>query len=1066
VTQQVLNRISAVEYIKNFKKPVIKSLFLQKISFEIGIFSCVINTKTLRPYCLLFHFFSKKFSCIRLLIFLYWLVASIYGLAQSTSIKFEHLSAAEGLSNNKVQCILQDQQGYIWFGTIKGLNRFDGYTFKVFETIPGDSTTIANNDIVSLFQDSNGLIWVGTSTESFSCYDPHREIFKNYSLPRKKEYIHDFKEDENGLLWLATGNGLFSFDKKNNHLTQHITDDSGKENIQSILKDSNKDIFWLSTETGIRKFNKKNGAVEHYNIPSPVFTDISGEITHNIISDKNGNLWISTSNAGVYEFNLQSEKSVSYPVTTNKDSSSLTGNLTTQIMEDTDGKIWVGGEGLTIVDPADESMSFYKMSTDDPFGIPGRVRAIIKDKSGIYWLGTERGIAKYDPKLYSFTTVRADYPYTLQSANTIIEDRDHKFWIGNYIGLGSMNPNTGVYANENAILGKEKNSLFSSAEDKDGSVWFGSYSCLFHLFKNNNIDNSYTSSKISLPVSKKIMITTLIADENGRIWIGTKKGGLFCYEPSLKIFKSYAGLAGEANVFYSTTISSFCVVSKDTILIGTEGKGLFLMNIQNGKIENIKFNKKTSSNTIDYLIINSIYEDSKKNIWIATDNAGLWQTNISFLKFKNYADTIRDGLQSMNITQIVEDNEGQIWLNTNLGLDVIDPVEKRIVHYSEKDGLSINQPDYLIKKSSGDLIRLDFAGLHIFHSSSVNLNKEPPPVYINHLQIPNKDFPVYNDTIIHLAYNENYVSFDYVALNYTQSFKNRYKYRLEGLDKNWINAGDRRFASYANLNAGTYTFLVTACNNNGRWNEKPASITLIIALPWWRTWWFYLIVALLLCATVYTLFQYRLQQKLKAVELRNRISRDLHDEVGSTLSSIGFLSSMALNDVGTNNAKALRTLSSISDSSHKMLDAMNDIIWSIQPQNDTLNNIIARMISFASEILEARKISLHYNIENDIKHLHLGLAVRHDFYVIFKEAVNNLAKYSEATEAYISLKYLHPYLVLSINDNGKGFDIQCVKNGNGLRNMESRAKKMGAEYQLHSVQGKGTTITLQIRPDK
>jgi len=149
-----------------------------------------------------------------------------------------------------------------------------------------------------------------------------------------------------------------------------------------------------------------------------------------------------------------------------------------------------------------------------------------------------------------------------------------------------------------------------------------------------------------------------------------------------------------------------------------------------------------------------------------------------------------------------------------------------------------------------------------------------------------------------------------------------------------------------------------------------------------------------------------------------------------------------------------------------MLDAMNDIIWSIQPQNDTLNNIIARMISFASEILEARKISLYYNIENDIKHLHLGLAVRYDFYIIFKEAINNLAKYSEATEAHITLEYSSPYLVLIIRDNGKGFDVQTVKNGNGLRNMQNRAKKMDAKYELHTAPGNGTKIILHVRPEK
>jgi signal transduction histidine kinase len=217
-------------------------------------------------------------------------------------------------------------------------------------------------------------------------------------------------------------------------------------------------------------------------------------------------------------------------------------------------------------------------------------------------------------------------------------------------------------------------------------------------------------------------------------------------------------------------------------------------------------------------------------------------------------------------------------------------------------------------------------------------------------------------------------------------------------------------------------------------------------------------------AALYTVFRYRLNEKLKALEVRNSISRDLHDEVGSTLSSINFLSSMALEEANSNNEKARSILSSINESSYRMLDAMKDIIWNIQPENDTMENIVARMISFASGLLETQKIDLHCNVADNVKHLRLGLTLRHDFFVIFKEAVNNLAKYSEASEANINLEFQDPWLILIITDNGKGFDAQTIKNGNGLKNMQIRAKKIGAKYYLHSVAGKGTTITLHVKP--
>ena len=627
-----------------------------------------------------------------------------------------------------------------------------------------------------------------------------------------------------------------------------------------------------------------------------------------------------------------------------------------------------------------------------------------------------------------------------------------------------MDAATGVYNNYSNILGLKDKTVFSSLLDKDGSLWFGSVSTLLHVFKKkgHNGQSDLRLEKIPIPVTGQISITALTFDQTGILWVGTKGGGLLRYDPVLQSFNIYSGLATKQNPVSFNIIKCLYAVSSDSLLIGTEGNGLILMRTKEDKFNKIKFGKTRDNNSLDHLTINGICEDNKKNIWIASENEGLWQTGVSLTTLKNYS--AKDGLQSTKIMQVSVDDQGQVWLNTNLGLEIIDPVNKRFVHFSTEDGLSTDQNGYLIKKSSGEIIRIDINGLHIFRSSSINLNKNPPPVFINSLRVLDKTMPVYNDTTIQLKYYENYVSFGYVALNYTQPFKNMYAYKLQGMYNEWINTDNNRSIAYANLAPGTYIFQVKACNNNGVWNEKGARITLLISPPWWSTWWFYILCALLIFSTIYILFQYKLQQKLNAFEIRNTISRDLHDEVGSTLSSIGFLSAMATNDLESNKEKLQSSLNSISESSHKMLDAMNDIIWNIQPQNDILENIIARMLAFASELLEARKISLKCSIADNIKHLHLGLAIRHDFYVIFKEAVNNLAKYSAASEALITLEFNHPYLILVISDNGKGFDPQTVSKGNGVKNMQNRARKIGAQYMLQSEPGNGTTITLQIKP--
>lgn len=1007
-------------------------------------------------YPLFYCSFKKKFRAGCLMLALSCIICQ----SLFSQFKFELLTANDGLSYNKVNCILQDKQGYIWFGTIAGLNRYDGYTFKIFKNIPGDSLALANADIVCLWQDKDDLIWIGTSNSALSRYDPHTETFKNYFLPVANKTIHDIKEDEYGVLWLATTSGLFSFDKNNRKFTHYLTDDSGRENVQNILPDKTQHVLWLASETGIRKFYTETKSFEVYKTAYPAFTEISPEITHNIIRDRYGDIWMATSFSELYRLNPFTQKISVYRVPEILPVSGLPAKNASmaQLMEDADGKIWIGGDTLAFFNSTANQITFY--SNRDK--IDSRIRAMLKDKNGIYWLGTERGVAKYDPKLYSFVTIPPNRPFTIETVKTIVEDKAHKCWVGNYLGLLSIDVKTGVYTKENQILNTDKTNIFYSSvlDNKDGSMWFGGESSLFHISSNGK---GYRSQKIPLPMHDNFPVLSLTMDEDGILWAGIKRGGLFRYDPYLKLFKQVKGDESDSTLFLKYSINALHALKGGSVLIGTEGSGVILMHTISENFERIKLPSYKAGSSLEtrYAIINAFCEDQKRNIWIGTDGDGLWQTDASLSKFTGY--TITDGLQSMNIQQIIEDDRSQIWLNTNLGLDIIDPVKKRVVHFSEKDGLSINQSAYLFKKSNGDIIDFDLNGLHIFRSSSINTNMEPPPVHINYIQVLDKKIPIYNDTVIHLKYDENYISFEFVALNYTQSFKNRYKYKLEGLDKNWVDAGNRRFTSYANIGAGTYTFLVTACNNNEIWNQTPAKITFIISPPWWKTWWFYSLLALVIAASVYGLFKYRLQQELKAFELRNTISRDLHDEVGSTLSSIGFLSSMALNDMDGSNPKTHHTLKSISESSNRMLDAMNDIIWSIQPQNDTLNNIVARMLSFASEILEARKISLHYNVPRELTNLHIGIAIRHDFYVIFKEAVNNLAKYSEATEAHIQLEHFHQQLVLTIRDNGKGFDEQKLSRVNGLRNMENRARKIGAEYRLLSIPGKGTTIILKVK---
>lgn len=665
-----------------------------------------------------------------------WLILCFAGpvilFPQSAPTKFEYLTTNDGLSHNYVSCMLQDKQGYMWFGTAYGLNRYDGYEFKVFKNIPGDSTSITHNRIFSLCQDKNGIIWVGEAS-ALNSYDPHTETFRNYTLPAETGFIHDIKEDEDGLLWLATGNGLFSFDSKSHQQKSYATHEYAKDYIQSICPDKNHDI-WLATFDGIRRFNTKTHTVKAYHLPLPAAKKNLKEITSVIISDSSGQLWISTWDLGLYRFNPLTEKFTRY-INDPSNPSGLPNNTSYQMMEDTNGKIWIGNDaGLIIFDPVGESLRKFKLSPQD---VEGSIYSLLKDRSGIYWVGSAAGIVKYDPKLPSFRTSKPN-PNAIHAATTIIEDTDHQFWVGNYDGFGLINVNTAAYTRYRLLPGDKKSlPVYCSLPDDDGTFWLGSHHCIFHMRKNKNgkKQNKIVAEQIMIPFPGITGVMALAKDQNN-IWIGMQGAGLFRYNLFSKTFTTYQKNIVDKYALAPNVINCLHFISKDSLLIGAEEEELILMHMPSEKFERINFKKhKDVSNAIT-----DIHEDSKHNIWIATANAGLWQTDASLTKFRNY--TVKDGLKSMNITQITEDKKGQIWLNTNLGLEVIDLIKKRFTNFSAKDGLSTLEPDYLIKTSSGDLMRIDFAGLHIFQSASINRNTEKPPVYIKFIQVSNKIIPV------------------------------------------------------------------------------------------------------------------------------------------------------------------------------------------------------------------------------------------------------------------------------------------------------------------------------------
>jgi two-component sensor histidine kinase len=363
------------------------------------------------------------------------------------------------------------------------------------------------------------------------------------------------------------------------------------------------------------------------------------------------------------------------------------------------------------------------------------------------------------------------------------------------------------------------------------------------------------------------------------------------------------------------------------------------------------------------------------------------------------------------------------------------------------------------------------SGFFCFRPEDLKDNKYKPPVYITDLKLFNTSIrphdpdsilkePIEFTKQITLSYDQNDFSLEFVALNYIHPEKNQYQYKLENYNKDWVTTdAAKRFASYTNLGPGKYVFRVRASNNDGLLSPHEASLIIIINPPFWQTWWFRVLVVLAVAALIYGVYRYRLSHIMRLQNIRNRIAADLHDDIGSTLNSISIYSEVAK----LKSPAVVHELEQVGDAARKIIDAMSDIVWTINPKNDSFENIILRMRSFSYNLLKAKNIEHSFRADDDLNNIKLSMEERRNFFLIFKEAVNNLVKYAEATRVSITLIYENNLIKLSVRDNGKGFRVKQFSTGNGLLSMKSRAEEMNATIKIESEPGSGTNIELILK---
>jgi len=638
---------------------------------------------------------------------------------------------------------------------------------------------------------------------------------------------------------------------------------------------------------------------------------------------------------------------------------------------------------------------------------------------------------------------------------TIFKESKWIWWMGTYHGLFVFDEKTGILKDYNKAFGiADHSQVFNIIRDSNGVIWLTAKNTLVKVYKKAGAENTPFQVEIFKTPDIKSNIYSLFIDKEDRIWVGTHGDGIFRFDQASEKFISYhykeIGPGNNIN-----EIRTFCELSKDSLLISGAHTGLLLLHINKGSYEKILFDK-ISGKLAAGLSVNSILKTGKA-IWVGTQFNGLWETD-SQLK-KCLITTENDGLPSMDINSIVADKKNNLWLLTNAGVVTFQIEGKKITVFDKKYGVeSLGVLNSIVVDKDGSISIGGMKCIYHFNATHIVKNIMPPEVSITGFKVFDQDYHVHQGQTVTLDHTQNYFSFEYVGINYTQSNLNKYAYKMDGLDKNWNNAGTRQYVSYANLDEGTYTFNVKACNNEGVWNNIPARLIIIINPPFWHRLWFYLLFAAVFLSTIYVAFAYYTNQLKIRMRLRDKIARDFHDELGSTLSSISLYSEMAITDNFEDSQRTKSILSLIGESSRGTVSAMQDMIWSIQPKNDNMQEVVHRMREFAYPLAELKDINLTLNVDDDVTKLVLSMEVRKNIYLIFKETLNNAFKYASASSITINISKQHHLLSMRIKDDGKGFELLNVQAGNGTRNMQKRAEQSEGKLSIKSSPGNGTEI--------
>ncbi|RIJ50853.1 helix-turn-helix domain-containing protein [Maribellus luteus] len=804
-------------------------------------------------------------------------------------VNFTHITIEDGLSQSSVKCIFQDSKGFMWFGTADGLNKYDGYDFITYNNNPDDKFSIGGNDVSCVYENSlDSILWIGTQDGGLNRYDRKLDRFISFQISSKQlhripsNHIRDILVSRDSILWIASFNGgIFSFNLADTTFYQPEFSKSPAFVNTNCIKEDKTGTIWLGTTQGLFKWklNDRKKGLEPQKVKFDS-TNMPGNVRALLI-DYSGQIWIGTNARGLYVYHPVSGEFKKYLAS--DDLSIMPSNQIRSLMQSRNGDIWAGTlNGLVKFDGRSSETTTYRNREDNPNSLNNNiVYSLFEDRSGILWAGTYLGgINKYDPLQARFPVFRnivKGYSSRINDTRSITVDDRGNLWVGTTEGLIQINEKDLKEGKLNGRVHFEYQSVFEVVSLPGVGMMVSTSNGIYLENASGKFMN--LSPDIDKQTGENIIsFYTSCSSSDEEVWLAAGQG-LLCFRSQDRRFSYYAptGPDGER-----ISLAGLALLEDftDKIWIGTLNGELYSFDKHTHEFERTRIDNEMAS----FTKIFSLCQIKPGELWMGT-NRGLYQLNMETLAIKRFLTS--EGLSNNVVYTVLSDDNGNLWTSTNKGVSCYHTREGYFQNYTQKDGLQSNEfnQNAYFKAANGTIYLGGIDGLNIFHPKDVMVNEFVPPVIITDMEIqyqrisPAQNPDLLNEQIsetkeVKLSYKKNTFSFEYTALSYSLPERNHYDYCLtpEGERDNWIEAGNRRFATFTNIDPGTYSFKVKGSNSDGIWNEEPAYVRIIIRPPYWQTWWFRIIMTSTLLIFVYLFFYLRLRAvQLQKVTLKKRV---------------------------------------------------------------------------------------------------------------------------------------------------------------------------------------------------